>query len=223
MLAELLTILTALLTQSFRNHIQFVLKIARLKKYPACTDLFFIHCWVLRISIIFQMFLFCQFIFPGLTMSSPTRESVLGLYADSKSAKGEGHPAKTRHSAFPGFSGHSSGMNGSEAIQVSSHGSSELSCNILFQFHCKFTDGRKNAVEQCQNNSQKVENFLVKCSQFSCSQLSIKQNFTKFRITQFETEFWVPSDYQSFLKAFRTRYIIRDLIPPRSVLYGDFY
>lgn len=165
MLAELLTILTALLTQSFRNHIQFVLKIARLKKYPACTDLFFIHCWVLRISIIFQMFLFCQFIFPGLTMSSPTRESVLGLYADSKSAKGEGHPAKTRHSAFPGFSGHSSGMNGSEAIQVSSHGSSELSYNILFQFHCKFTDERKNAVEQCQNNSQKIRTFP--CEMFS--------------------------------------------------------
>lgn len=56
------------------------------------------------------MFLFCQFFFPGLTMSSPTRESVLGLYADFKSAKGEGHPAKTRHSAFPGFVGHKSNL-----------------------------------------------------------------------------------------------------------------
>lgn len=38
-------------------------------------------------------------------MPSPTGESVLGLYADSKSTKGEGPPAKTRYSAFPGFAG----------------------------------------------------------------------------------------------------------------------
>jgi len=38
-------------------------------------------------------------------MPSPTRESILGLYNDSKSTKGEAQPTKARYSAFPGFAG----------------------------------------------------------------------------------------------------------------------
>lgn len=38
-------------------------------------------------------------------MPSPTRESVLGLYADCKSTKGEGHLAKTGYFLFPSFAG----------------------------------------------------------------------------------------------------------------------
>lgn len=38
-------------------------------------------------------------------MPSPTRESVLGLYVDCKSTKGEGHLAKTGYFLFPSFAG----------------------------------------------------------------------------------------------------------------------
>lgn len=38
-------------------------------------------------------------------MPSPTRESVLGLYADSEFTKGEAQPTKARYSAFLGFAG----------------------------------------------------------------------------------------------------------------------
>lgn len=53
----------------------------------------------------FKLFLYCQFVFIVLTMPSPTRESVLGLYTDSETTKGEAQPTKARYPAFPGFAG----------------------------------------------------------------------------------------------------------------------
>lgn len=73
------------------------------------TDFFFIHYWVLIISTTFpKSFICCQFVFAVLTMPSPSRENVIGLYTASESTKGEAQPTKAtqeRDPLIPGFVG----------------------------------------------------------------------------------------------------------------------